>query len=85
MKLNCDLLNIKSTEFGIGRGNGDEREYVSVPVDITVQNALIKMVIATWSEMQITTHKMVEMCRPVMSHPKNTRAMNTSLWTHLNR
>ena len=52
MNLNFDLLHIKSTEFGIGRGIADEREYVSVPVDTSVQNALIEMVMTTWNEMQ---------------------------------
>lgn len=52
MNLNFDLSHIKSTEFGIGRGNGDECEYVSVPVDTTVQTALIEMVKTTWEEMQ---------------------------------
>ena len=52
MNLNFDLSHIKSAEFGIGRGNGDEREYVLVPVDTTVQTALIEMVKTTWEEMQ---------------------------------
>ena len=52
MKLNFDLSHIKSTEFGIGWGNGDECEYVSVPVETAVQAALIEMVKTTWEEMQ---------------------------------
>ncbi|MCY4362854.1 MAG: DUF4868 domain-containing protein [Gammaproteobacteria bacterium] len=52
MNLNFDPLNVTSTEFGVGRGSGDEREYISVPVDTTVQDALIEMVTMTWDKMQ---------------------------------
>jgi hypothetical protein len=40
------------TEFGVGRTTDDGEEFVSIPVDVQVQNALIDMVFATRDAME---------------------------------
>lgn len=52
MKLEFDLVNVTVTEFGVGRDDGNEQIFVTVPVDANVQGALREMVQATWESMQ---------------------------------
>ena len=52
MNLEFDLGNVSVTEFGVGRGDGDSRNFVTVPVDSGVQAALRAMAHATWDAMQ---------------------------------
>jgi hypothetical protein len=52
MKLEFDLSNVVSTEFGVGRDDDNGQTYVAVPVDTGVQAALREMVQATWDEMK---------------------------------
>jgi hypothetical protein len=52
MNLDFDIGNVTVTEFGVGRDDGDEQTFVSVPVDAGVQGALREMVQATWDAMQ---------------------------------
>ena len=52
MKLQFDLGGVKLTEFGVGRDDDDERTYVYVPVDASVQGALREMAGDTWAAMQ---------------------------------
>jgi len=52
MNLDFDIGNVTVTEFGVGRDDGDEQTFVSVPVDAGVQGALGEMVQATWDAMQ---------------------------------
>ncbi len=48
MKLNFDLQSVKTTEFGVGRDDGDDRAFSYVAVDGGVQAALREMVQETW-------------------------------------
>lgn len=52
MKLEFDLDNVKLTEFGVGRDEGDVQTFVLVPVDLSVKKALREMAHATWDAMQ---------------------------------
>lgn len=52
MKLKFDLGNVTVTEFGVGRDDGSEQTFVTVPVDADVQGALREMVQATWDAME---------------------------------
>lgn len=52
MKLNFNLHNVKTTEFGIGHDNGDDQAFLFVTVDGHVQSALGEMVVETWNTMQ---------------------------------
>jgi hypothetical protein len=52
VKLSFDIQNVKVTEFGVGRDDGDGETFVAVPVDADVQAALREMVQATWDAMQ---------------------------------
>jgi len=52
MRLEFDLKNVRVTEFGVGRDDGDGQTFVVVPVDADVQGALREMVQATWGAMQ---------------------------------
>ena len=52
MDLEFDLGNVSVIEFGVGRGDGDSRNFVTVPVDAGVQAALHAMTHATWDAMQ---------------------------------
>ncbi|RZB28989.1 MAG: hypothetical protein AEth_01593 [Candidatus Argoarchaeum ethanivorans] len=56
MNLNFDISNIKVTEFGIGRDDGNGRDFDYVMVDGNVQDALREMAGATWSAMQAQTN-----------------------------
>lgn len=55
MNLNFDISNVKVTEFGVGRDDGDGRYFDSVTVDENVQNALQEMADDTWTAMQART------------------------------
>lgn len=52
MNLKFDINNIKVTEFGVGRDDGDGRDFDRVTVDGNVQGALQEMAGATWTAMQ---------------------------------
>lgn len=49
MKLEFDLNNVTVAEFGVGRDDGNDQNFVTVPVDADVQAVLREMVKATWS------------------------------------
>lgn len=55
MNLNFDFQNVKTTEFGIGRDDGDGQTFSFVTVDGDVQLALREMAHATWTAMQALT------------------------------
>lgn len=55
MKLDFDLENVTTTEFGVGRDQGQAQTFVSLPVDADVQSALREIVLATWEAMQNDT------------------------------
>lgn len=48
----CDLANIQTVSFGVGRDNTPDDTFVLVPADAGVQGALKEMAIATWDAMQ---------------------------------
>jgi hypothetical protein len=52
MNLNLDIKNVKITEFGVGRDDGDGRAFNYITVDGKVQVALQEMAGATWAAMQ---------------------------------
>ncbi len=52
MKLEFDLENITSTEFGVGLGTAGNPVYRKVAPDGEVQDALVEMVTMTWKSMQ---------------------------------
>ena len=52
MKLDFDLQNVITTEFGVGRDDGDDQTFTFVSVDGEVQVALSEMSQATWITMQ---------------------------------
>lgn len=52
MKLDFDIQNVKVTEFGVGRDDGNGQTFVAVPVDAGVQAALGEAVQATWEAME---------------------------------
>ena len=52
MNLEFDLGHVSVIEFGVGRGDGDSRNFVGVSVDSGVQAALHAMARATWAAMQ---------------------------------
>ena len=52
MNLAFDLDNIETTEFGIGRRNGETDKFVAVPVDREVKTKLHEMIRATYDHMQ---------------------------------
>lgn len=47
-----DLTKVTVAEFGVGRDDGNDQTFVTVPVDANVQTALREMVHATWQAMQ---------------------------------
>src|SRR5438552_3241836 len=51
MPLAFDLQNATATEFGVGRDEVQGQVFVLVPVDTSVQTALVEMARATWSAM----------------------------------
>lgn len=55
MTLNFDFHNVKTTEFGVGRDDGDGQAFTFVTVDGDVQLALREMAQATWTAMQALT------------------------------
>ena len=52
MMLTFELNNIRVTEFGVGRDDGDVPQFVSIPVNRDVRTALIDMTRATWNAMR---------------------------------
>ncbi len=52
MTLDFDLGRVSVMEFGVGRDDGDEQTFVTIPVDRNVQNALYGMVQATLDAMK---------------------------------
>ncbi len=52
MKLDFNFGQISTTEFGVGRDNGDDQTFCLVAVDGDVQAALGEMAKATWDAMQ---------------------------------
>jgi hypothetical protein len=52
MKLDFDLDNVRTTEFGVGRDDDNNQTFVCVAVDAGVQDALRDMAKATWATMQ---------------------------------
>ena len=52
MNFEFDLGKVSVTEFGVGRGDGESRNFVRVPVDFGVQAVLRTMVHATRDAMQ---------------------------------
>src|SRR5438128_115843 len=48
MRLQFDLQSVKTTEFGIGRDDGDARVFAYIAVDKSVQSALREMAEETW-------------------------------------
>lgn len=52
MNLNFDFNNVKITEFGVGRDDGDGRGFTHITVDGKVQVALQEMAGVTWASMQ---------------------------------
>jgi hypothetical protein len=55
MNLDFDMKNVQTTEFGVGRDDGDDQSFSFVAVDGDVQGALREMVVATWEAMQRET------------------------------
>lgn len=51
MKLHFDWQSVKTTEFGVGRDDGDERVFSYIAVDAGVQSALREMAEETWHTM----------------------------------
>ena len=51
MKLNFDLQSVKTTEFGVGHDDGDDRAFSYMAVDAGVQAALREMAGETWQAM----------------------------------
>ena len=52
MSLQFDLNSVETTEFGVGRDDGNDDQFTFVPVDHTVQSALREMVHETWNAMR---------------------------------
>ena len=52
MKFNFDLDDVVHTEFGIGIDVETRQEFILIPVDASVQKALIEMTQVTWATMQ---------------------------------
>ncbi len=50
--MNFDFENVQTTEFGIGRDDGDAHAFHCVDVNGDVQTALLEMAQATWEAMQ---------------------------------
>lgn len=55
MKLNFDFKSVQTTEFGVGRDDGDARAFSFVAVDGNVQSALRQMAEETWRAMSDST------------------------------
>ena len=52
LNLDFDIENVNVIEFGVGKDYAGTPIFVSVPVDKKVQDALWKMVLATWGAMK---------------------------------
>ncbi len=50
--LDFNFQNVEVTEFGVGREDSHDSQFVSVRVDAGVQAALLEMAQTTWKEMQ---------------------------------
>ena len=51
MTLAFNLAEVQTTEFGVGRTDGKERIFETVPVEAEVKATLLEMVKATWAAM----------------------------------
>ncbi|HEV7672707.1 MAG TPA: Kiwa anti-phage protein KwaB-like domain-containing protein [Thermoanaerobaculia bacterium] len=51
MNLDFDLGSVELTEFGVGRDDGSDQTFFSVPVDEKIKAALREIVQATWATM----------------------------------
>jgi len=56
MNLKFDISNVTVTEFGVGRDDGNGRDFDCVTADGNVQVALQEMASATWAAMQAQTN-----------------------------
>lgn len=56
MNLNFDISNVRVTEFGVGRDDGNGQYFDRVTVDGNVQNVLQEMAGDTWAAMQEQTN-----------------------------
>lgn len=52
MTLDFDLARVRSTEFGVGRDDGDGQTFSRIPINAHAQRALREMVDATSQGMQ---------------------------------
>lgn len=52
MNLSFNFQNVVTTEFGVGRDDGEEQAFVALSADGAVQGALHEMSLATWAAMQ---------------------------------
>lgn len=52
MNQDFDINSVRTTEFGVGRDDGDSQSFSLVAVDGDVQSALNEMVASTWDAMQ---------------------------------
>ena len=57
MNLEFNLNDVETTEFGVGRDDGDGYEFAFMPVDESVQIALREMVDVTWNAMRKDTEE----------------------------
>lgn len=57
--MDFDLSTIQTTQFGVGRDDGDEHAFHCIMVDTGVQNALAEMASATLDSMQQLTNEPV--------------------------
>ena len=79
MRLEFDIEQVTTTEFGIGCGNEDDNfTIVFVPVDGGVQSALREMVEATWQAMQQHTEE------PARYEPSEKHASKEYLYLLVN-
>ena len=77
MKLEFDLNNVTVAEFGVGRDDGNDQTFVTVPVDADVQAVLREMVKATWSAM------LEDESGPTKYEPSEKHAATESLYLPL--
>jgi Domain of unknown function (DUF4868) len=52
MRLKFDLTDVDTTEFGVGKEDGQGQEFIAMTVDADVQTALREMAASTWDAMQ---------------------------------
>jgi len=51
MTIEFDFSQVRTTEFGVGKDDGDRQSFFYIPVDADVQTALREMAEATWHAM----------------------------------